>query len=285
MKKTPLASKSSFTIKEVVSMYGVSVDTLYYYERLGLVVPARNPANGYRLYQAEDFYRLNIITELRAMGFALDQVSRYLEEHSFASTMTLMNDELSQINEQIKRFNSMKNSVVSSLQRYANAIAESQSEQITILHMKARSCLLVKDGLIDYNDIPYAFAKCAHTHRMRLETLHSTPCYVVDTSTVLDNGCFPPKAILLYTDNPPATADYTLESGLYAACTFAGSLQRSPGIYSDMIGYLAAEGYRQTGDPIEFCLIGEYESDIREEYVSHLEIPVEPCAQGTGQGA
>ena len=38
------------SIKQTAKLYDVTIDTLYYYEKLGLVVPQRNEANGYRIY-------------------------------------------------------------------------------------------------------------------------------------------------------------------------------------------------------------------------------------------
>lgn len=50
----------SLNIKQTAGLYGVSADTLRYYEAIGLVAPKRG-ANAYREYRKDDFGRLNII--------------------------------------------------------------------------------------------------------------------------------------------------------------------------------------------------------------------------------
>ena len=46
---------NSLTIKQVAKLYNVSIDTLRYYEKIGIVVPERDPNNGYRRYSERDF--------------------------------------------------------------------------------------------------------------------------------------------------------------------------------------------------------------------------------------
>lgn len=274
MKRDPIERGCS--IKETAELYSISIDTLYYYERIGLVVPPRNERNGYRIYQADDFYRLNIITELRSMGFDFEQIQSYFDQHTFASTMTLMNAELSNIDDQMKHLSALKGSIVDSLQRYTRAIAAAQDEDVVVMHIPERPCLLVSDEEIYHPCLPYAYARRARERNMRLSAFHSTPCYRIDVQRKNEDGFFLPNAILLLAENLPGPADCSLPGGLYASCTFKGTFIRSPEVLESMTAFVADQGYRTAGDPIEFCLIGEYESDDRAEHISRLEIPVEP---------
>ena len=265
---------SGYSIKEAKTLYGLTTDALYYYEEKGLVTPKRNESNGYRIYGARDFWRLNMITELRNMGFSLDKIKDYLDNHNLASTMQLLNDELAQIDASLDTLHRAKNDVHDSLNRYATAIALSQTRQTAIMHIPDRSCMLVSRDVIYYEDIPYLFAKQTHERGSTPRTMHSTPCYVVDQHHIQENGCFAPEAILLQNINTLLESDYTIPGGLYATCTFRGALNLAPSIYEDMIGYIEAQGYEEVGFGVEFCLVGEYESDEKSEYVSRLDIPV-----------
>ena len=268
-------AQQSVSIKEAAKLYGLTIDTLYYYERIGLVVPARNPANGYRMYGGEDFYRLNIVTDLLGMGFSLAQVKNYFEHHTFSSTIALMNNELASIDAKVTRLNEKKDSVIGSMQRYANAMAQARAEHIQIAHMPARECLLVSNERIQYDLVPHAFALCAKAHGMKLGALHTTPCYVVDTTRPIEGlGCFEPTAILLYSENLPCEPDFTLPAGLYASCTFQGSFAGIQTHYQTMQKYIEEQGYVEQPGAVEFCLIGEYESNDPAEYVSRIEVPV-----------
>src|SRR5437879_10053528 len=57
---------------------GTNVETIRYYERLGLwAAPARS-AGGYRLYGTEHLKRLNFIRRARLLGFSIGEVRTLL---------------------------------------------------------------------------------------------------------------------------------------------------------------------------------------------------------------
>lgn len=61
------------TIREIQERTGLDRATVYYYEREGLVAPARRP-NGYRDYSAGDLAVLRRVRLLRQLGLPLEQV-------------------------------------------------------------------------------------------------------------------------------------------------------------------------------------------------------------------
>lgn len=69
----------SFTISQAAGLIGCPAPTIRYYERSGLLPPARRAANGYRCYEAEDVQRLQFVVRARALGFALSDIAELLE--------------------------------------------------------------------------------------------------------------------------------------------------------------------------------------------------------------
>jgi DNA-binding transcriptional MerR regulator len=70
-----------FTIGEFSQITGLSVKTLRFYDEKGLLRPARtDPANGYRLYNADSVERARIIARLRELKFSLDDIQRVMAE-------------------------------------------------------------------------------------------------------------------------------------------------------------------------------------------------------------
>jgi DNA-binding transcriptional MerR regulator len=62
------------TSTKAAEMIGVNVETLRYYERIGLApTPARTPG-GHRLYSADDVERLLFIRRARTLGFSIDEI-------------------------------------------------------------------------------------------------------------------------------------------------------------------------------------------------------------------
>ena len=61
-------------IREVAARTGVSVHTLRYYERAGLLPKAGRSAAGYRLYTAESVRRVMLVRTLRSVGFGIKEL-------------------------------------------------------------------------------------------------------------------------------------------------------------------------------------------------------------------
>ena len=78
-----------FKIGEISRMYHIGTDSLRYYERLGILKPKRGE-NQYRLYRTEDIWRLNVIRELRELGFSMEQIGVYLKEHTVDTAKMLL---------------------------------------------------------------------------------------------------------------------------------------------------------------------------------------------------
>jgi DNA-binding transcriptional MerR regulator len=72
--------EAGLTIAEASARTGVSVHTLRYYERAGLVITSVDrTTGGQRRYQAQDLKWIMICTKLRATGMPIKSIRRYAE--------------------------------------------------------------------------------------------------------------------------------------------------------------------------------------------------------------
>lgn len=67
------------TIGKLAGEVGVSVDAIRFYEREGLLRPARKPGSGYRLYDAEAATRIRFIKQSQHCGFSLAEIRELLD--------------------------------------------------------------------------------------------------------------------------------------------------------------------------------------------------------------
>lgn len=80
---TPLQSQAfmnneTMTIGQVAARADVHLETIRYYQRLGLVAEPLRPPRGIRRYNAETVDRLRFIRRAQQLGFALDEVRSLL---------------------------------------------------------------------------------------------------------------------------------------------------------------------------------------------------------------
>lgn len=71
------------TVKEISRMTGVSVRTLQYYDRIGLLKPASYTEAGYRLYDDTSLERLSQILLFRELEFPLAEIKAILSTPDF----------------------------------------------------------------------------------------------------------------------------------------------------------------------------------------------------------
>lgn len=76
-------SAGLWQIGEAASRAGVSVRTLRYYDRIGLLAPCQVTAAGYRLYDEAALLRLGQILFFRELGFPLEEIRRMMSNPAY----------------------------------------------------------------------------------------------------------------------------------------------------------------------------------------------------------
>jgi DNA-binding transcriptional MerR regulator len=67
------------TIKQVAQQTGLSIDTLRYYERIGLLEPIGRAQSGHRRYTEHDLAWIDLIMRLRETGMPLAEIARFAQ--------------------------------------------------------------------------------------------------------------------------------------------------------------------------------------------------------------
>lgn len=78
-----MSEKKMMIVNEVSRLTGVSIRTLQYYDKIGLLPPADYTEVGYRLYDDETLQKLQIILLFREFEFPLKDIRRIIESPVF----------------------------------------------------------------------------------------------------------------------------------------------------------------------------------------------------------
>jgi DNA-binding transcriptional MerR regulator len=125
------SKKNSFTIGEISRMYQICTDSLRYYEKKGVISPRRDQ-NGYRMYDSDNIWRMNVIMNLRSLGFSVDEIAEYIKTRTVASTIDLLNKELNIIQRSEQKLEELKKQ----LNVYMNVISEAQNLMVGKIDIK-----------------------------------------------------------------------------------------------------------------------------------------------------
>ena len=72
-----------FTVNEVSKIAGISIRTLQYYDKIGLLPPSGFTDSGYRLYNEDSLEKLQTILLFRELEFPLKEIKKIIENPDF----------------------------------------------------------------------------------------------------------------------------------------------------------------------------------------------------------
>lgn len=73
-----MAVNGGLSIGAMSERTGVNIETIRYYERIGLIPAPPRSTGGHRLYQKEHLQRLSFMRRSRELGFSLDEIRTLL---------------------------------------------------------------------------------------------------------------------------------------------------------------------------------------------------------------
>src|SRR3954463_10660094 len=74
---------TKFRVKEFADLAGVTVRTLQYYDRVGLLKPSDYKNGNHRLYQIEDLLRLQQVLTFKYLGYGLDEIRKLMDSPEY----------------------------------------------------------------------------------------------------------------------------------------------------------------------------------------------------------
>ena len=105
---------------------GCNIETIRYYERIGLMPKPRRTSGRYRLFGADEIGRLTFIRRARQLGFTLDQVRALLDlaapasKTSCAKVRVVAADHLAEVRAKIADLRTMENALARTVRQCAS---------------------------------------------------------------------------------------------------------------------------------------------------------------------
>ena len=93
-------------IGKAAKLAGVSVDTIRFYQKLGVIKSATRSAGGYRLFSEEQIHDLKFVRHAQELGFSLAEVKELLalrqKHHACSEVQSMLKRKLGDVGEKIK---------------------------------------------------------------------------------------------------------------------------------------------------------------------------------------
>lgn len=127
---------TGIAIGKLAEIASTKVQTIRYYEQIGLVWPFTRSEGGHRLYMPEDVQRLKFIRHARELGFGIEEIRELLHlsdnpETSCAAADTIARAHLKQVELRIAKLRSLKNE----LQRMVKECGHGRASQCRVIEV------------------------------------------------------------------------------------------------------------------------------------------------------
>jgi DNA-binding transcriptional MerR regulator len=102
---------ASFTIGVLARTAGVSVETVRYYERRGLIEQPESDGFGYRQYTEDDLQRLRFVRRAKELGFTLKEIRELLgaaRSRSATEVLAAARAKLAQVEADVRRLEALR---------------------------------------------------------------------------------------------------------------------------------------------------------------------------------
>lgn len=266
--------KNYYKIGEISEMYDMSRDSLMYYEKIGIIKPTRDD-NGYRLYSVSDIWRLNLIKELKSLGFSFKMIKEYLENRDLNSTNKLLQNGITLLDDQILKLLKQKENMRKRMESIENTSKNSNLNSIELSYLKRRKGLILNGQIKRDEDFDLLIQKLQKDHNNKFGILGNNNIGSVFKVDSLKNGITTDfeSVFCLLKDN---VKDYNIafEEGYYVTLTYSGDYVNNKEHIQNMFDFIEENKLIITGNPIEIYKIDIHETENKDEFITEIQIPI-----------
>lgn len=265
--------KDYYKINEISKLYGIGIDSLRYYEKIGVLVPRRD-TNGYRLYGLKDLYKLNIIRDLRQLDFTMQQIKDYLDYQSVENTLYLLHKEKDLVSEQLSSLQTKQRIIQERINVLTTAMQITTGEFL-IKSFPERPCLHLDTRITRDEEMDFAIKKLHKKHESKIRDFGNQlfgASLSVEDLYKGEKDIFNSVFFILDYDDPEY--DFVLPAGEYLSLYYRGDYRQSSDRIFDVLNYAKEKGYQLLGDPFEIYEIDNRDTINNEEFLTEIQVRI-----------
>jgi Predicted transcriptional regulators len=276
------------SIGQLASICNVTPKTLRYYDKLGLLKPAKiNLQNGYRFYYKSHINRIMAIKQLQEIGASLEQIGLLYKENSdfnliFQLDEMLENQEkeiLSQMEELSKKLHKIQ-IMQNRCKDLRGVLSEYGNDGFIIKELPDRNIIYKEySGKYSpdiYRDYYKVILDSVLLSKQNLENIISSPLAIYKSKSTAES------VVLHIGYQTNETMDLkNIEQKIINAGTYACDLYQGPygdekeKFYDCLYKKISKGNYKIIGDPIEIYYISEVMTELKSDYLTEIQIPVQ----------
>lgn len=272
-----------YTISEMANIFGVSRQTLIYYDKIGLFGPAEVNEKGYRFYSPTQIPLMRLICMLRDLGVDLDEITRLTSSYDVAEMARKLQERVSELDDQIAELEKERNSVQERLSFYSDVSYWKARQGVPTLKAFPDRYVIVEPFPGDVTiDRSVLHPTLMHAVKRLRETTGARPMrgwgtmlqrsYFHSDNPILGAG---PFAVVPEGVEPEKLAQaQRLPEGIYL-CISRWGMPYNPAGIREAVSYLDAHNLTPMGNAYDFCYMDatSYNEEHQEDFCC-IQIPV-----------
>lgn len=267
------------SIGQMGKLNNLSVQTLRYYEKVGLLNPSYiNKDTGYRYYSMKDFNTIDLIKQCKAMGLSLEEIKSVTNNYtSLESIIDILGNQKKIITEKLRELENIKNKI------------ESLEDKIKVSLEKGINEVFVKQNnerkFIQYNftdrfsdEFEINLRKILLEVERDYENINAEIAFTISYEDMKNKGCVECKNVMI---NLGESVSYendkiiSMKKGNYLTMYFDDTYRDAGKYYNIIMKYIESNNIKTVGDFNEIYIMTRVGHDGREKSLGQIEILIE----------
>ncbi|MEY9141498.1 MerR family transcriptional regulator [Mammaliicoccus lentus] len=265
-----------FTIGEMSTLFHTSIQTLRYYDKIGILTPEYIDSNThYRYYSTNQFERLNTIKYLRALDISLKNISDFFNEKNVDTLLSILEYHHKYVLDRKQELDKIEKKVTNRISQLKSAMSASYGE-IDIKYFPKRYIMSLERTFTSDDNLEVFIRELSRKHRLD-DAIFLGKIGLSINKMDLKNSFFERfSSIFLLIENEDNINEscIALPEGLYATIHYLGTHEDSAVYYRKMLAYLNKMNYQLNGDSLEITIIDGGITNNTNKFVTEIQLPL-----------
>lgn len=150
--------KNFLSIGEIGTLFGLNIQTLYYYDSIGLFQPRlRDEKNGRRRYEFDQVYELATICYMRKLGYSLEEIREFRRTQHSDMTLKSLKQRSRELHQQWQELFRIDEAIQRKIRFIEQEMNEIRTHEICIRHFGVRKYINIGEEELLYRHNSFYF--------------------------------------------------------------------------------------------------------------------------------